>query len=234
MTTGYGPRITTGGLEIYLDAGNLKSYPGSGSTWYDLVGNNNATLLSGASFETNNNAKYMSFDGTSNSYATIPYLFNSFTDTNFTWCVWVKGVATGNESMPRIGFGSGSWVRLGFCIRAGNWVFDQFDNSGPPNTSSVSIGPPDENNWLHLAAVANYDEGYIKTYRNGILHSSGSYVSANTNNAAYNLLGLGRAGTTGWPDGLFVGGISNFSIYNRSLTDSEILQNYKALQIRHI
>jgi hypothetical protein len=234
MSTGYGPKLVSNGLILYLNAMNTKSYPGSGSTWYDLVGDNDATLLSGVSFDTNNNTKYMSFDGTSNSYATIPYLFNSFTDTNFTWCVWVKGVTTGNENMPRIGFGSGSWERLGFKTTSNNWVFDQYDNSGPPNIVSVSIGSQDENNWLYLAAVANYDEGYIKTYRNGILHSSGSYVSANTTNTSLNVLGLGRAGVTSWPDGRLIGSISNFSIYNRSLTDSEILQNYKSFQIRHI
>ena len=39
MANLYGPRIVTDGLVLHLDAGNSKSYPGSGSTWYDLSGN---------------------------------------------------------------------------------------------------------------------------------------------------------------------------------------------------
>jgi hypothetical protein len=32
--------IIKDGLQLYLDAGNTSSYPGSGNTWYDLSGNN--------------------------------------------------------------------------------------------------------------------------------------------------------------------------------------------------
>jgi hypothetical protein len=43
------PPITTGevnnGLLLYLNAGNTSSYSGSGTTWYDLSGNNNHGTL---------------------------------------------------------------------------------------------------------------------------------------------------------------------------------------------
>jgi hypothetical protein len=39
-----GPNTVTNGLVLSLDAANVKSYPGSGTTWYDLSGNSkNAT-----------------------------------------------------------------------------------------------------------------------------------------------------------------------------------------------
>jgi hypothetical protein len=45
MAISYNPRIVTDGLVLALDAGNPKSYPGSGTTWTDLSGNgNNGTL----------------------------------------------------------------------------------------------------------------------------------------------------------------------------------------------
>ena len=47
-----GPEINEDGLVLALDAGNTNSYPGSGSTLYDLSGNNNdftATTVSTAS-----------------------------------------------------------------------------------------------------------------------------------------------------------------------------------------
>lgn len=36
-----GPNIITDGLVLSLDAGSTKSYPGTGTTWYDISGNGN-------------------------------------------------------------------------------------------------------------------------------------------------------------------------------------------------
>jgi hypothetical protein len=48
MANLYGPRIVTDGMVFNVDAGNRKSYPGSGNTLYDLSGNgNNGTLTNG-------------------------------------------------------------------------------------------------------------------------------------------------------------------------------------------
>ena len=45
MPNYYGPRIVTDGLQLYLDAANVKSYPGSGTDWRDLSGNSNTSSL---------------------------------------------------------------------------------------------------------------------------------------------------------------------------------------------
>ena len=48
-----GGRIVTDGLVLMLDAGNDKSYPGTGTTWYDLSGNGNSgTLVNGVGYST--------------------------------------------------------------------------------------------------------------------------------------------------------------------------------------
>lgn len=39
MATLGGPNIIRDGLVLYLDAANPKSYPGTGTTWYDISGN---------------------------------------------------------------------------------------------------------------------------------------------------------------------------------------------------
>ena len=47
--------IITSGLILNLDAGNVASYPGSGTTWTDLSGNgNNGTLINGPTFNSSN------------------------------------------------------------------------------------------------------------------------------------------------------------------------------------
>ena len=55
MSTRYNPSIVRDSLLLYLDAANTKSYPGSGTTWYDLSGNNkNPTLTNGPTFNSDN------------------------------------------------------------------------------------------------------------------------------------------------------------------------------------
>lgn len=43
MAVHYNPRITLDGLALYYDAKNFKSYPGSGTTWFDLSKNSRDT-----------------------------------------------------------------------------------------------------------------------------------------------------------------------------------------------
>lgn len=59
-----GPQgIVTNGLLLYLDAGNLDSYPGTGTTIYDLSGNGaNGTLINGVGFNQTNGG-VLTFDG---------------------------------------------------------------------------------------------------------------------------------------------------------------------------
>jgi len=59
----HSPKIVTDGLVLCLDAGNPKSYPGSGTTWTDLSGNsNNGTLVNGVGYN-GSNLGSLSFDG---------------------------------------------------------------------------------------------------------------------------------------------------------------------------
>jgi hypothetical protein len=53
MGVAYNPRIVTNGLVLALDAGNTKSYPGSGTTWTDLSSSNSGTLVNDPTFSDN-------------------------------------------------------------------------------------------------------------------------------------------------------------------------------------
>ena len=55
-----GPNVVTDGLVLYLDAGNVKSYPGTGTVWSDLSGDgNNGDLINGITYSSGN----LLFDG---------------------------------------------------------------------------------------------------------------------------------------------------------------------------
>ena len=62
MAIFYNPSIVSSGLVLALDAGNPKSYPGSGTTWTDLSGqSNNFTWSSPApTYTTYNNTPVIS------------------------------------------------------------------------------------------------------------------------------------------------------------------------------
>lgn len=54
MTLGHGPSIVFNGLGLYLDPASLRSYPGSGSTWFDISGNgNDQTSVNSVTFASN-------------------------------------------------------------------------------------------------------------------------------------------------------------------------------------
>ena len=57
----YSPRIVKDGLVLYLDGANTRSYSGTGSTWYDLVGDNNGSI-NGPVFDTADFGGFI-FDG---------------------------------------------------------------------------------------------------------------------------------------------------------------------------
>ena len=52
MGTSYGADSVTNGLIYSVDAGDENSYPGSGTTWFDLCGKNNTTI-NGATHNSN-------------------------------------------------------------------------------------------------------------------------------------------------------------------------------------
>jgi hypothetical protein len=88
MAFANGPKIVTDGLVLALDAADRTSYPGSGTTWSDLVGNNYGTLTNGPTFNSANCGTIV-FDGT-NDYVFI----NSVTNYK-SICFWVYWDDTG-------------------------------------------------------------------------------------------------------------------------------------------
>jgi hypothetical protein len=63
MSVFAGPEITDSGLTLCLDAANPVSYPGTGTTWRDVSGqNNNGTLIGGPAFNSANSG-YLTFTG---------------------------------------------------------------------------------------------------------------------------------------------------------------------------
>ena len=89
-----GPNIVRDGLVLALDAGSPRSYPGTGTTWFDLSGNDNNVTITGPTW---NSAGYFAFDGT-NDYCATSSNLNLTTYDSVVVEVGIKTNAT-NASM---------------------------------------------------------------------------------------------------------------------------------------
>ena len=77
MSFHFSPKIVTNGLLLHLDAANIKSYHGSGTSWYDLSGTGiYGTLIDTPAYSTDGVGSFV-FNGTSNyvDMTSVPTIF---------------------------------------------------------------------------------------------------------------------------------------------------------------
>ena len=234
MAVGYNPRTVTDGLVLALDAGNTKSYPGSGTTWTDLSGNgNNGTLVNGVGYDSGDGGA-LSFDGV-NDYVTLVSNSNfSFGTGDFTIECWVWRNGSQSENAGIIitypnAFGSApvtTWqLSMGSVEGGGNanklvfYIGGQLD---------LRLDDPDvfpNQTWTYVAVTRSGST--INLYKNLTLVDSGtSSQNLSDDDLA---IGVNRAGGSYWK-----GYISNTRVYKgKALTASEVKQNYNALRGRY-
>lgn len=219
MSFDNGPRIVTNGLVLALDAADRNSYPGSGTVWTDVSGNNNNfTLNNSPTFSTTNGGRF-AFNGT-NQDATLSSLN---LQQNFTLDGWFNPNVLNGFSM----FGQGPigypnqglhiWYVSNTSVRFGMYSNDT------DFTVSTSIG-----NWYNMVFTYNNSNPFTKQmYINGVAQS-GTGASA-----AYAGSGTFRLGST-YGTGLNYGNGSyaGMKMYNRILSAIEIQQNYNATKTR--
>ena len=224
MALSHAPSLVTDGLIIYLDANNSSSYAGTGSTWYDLSGNGrHASLISSPTYEGFGLGKYLSFDGSSN-YATIPY---TITDNSITVGFWYYSkIFSANSSLDALISNYTSGIS-GFDVRLNSSTTINLAIVIAGSQSLVNIGTITNNTWYFIAFT--YDGATVKTYIDGAFGSSTNVVGTRANGtqicigtSAYD---TNRKATCGIPQVM---------IYNRALSDSEILQNYNATKKRYL
>ena len=217
-----GPRIVTNGLVLCLDAGNSKSYAGSGTSWTDLSGNgNNGTLTNGPTFSSANKGSIV-FDGSNDYIALSSNSSFNFSSNNFTIECWVKANSLTGVDKCLVEFrGSGTasdgWV---WFINSGNKMQIYDNGLKTQSTTVLSTGF-----WYYL--VINRISGTIYYYINTVAGGTAAYATS-TNASSTGTRIATRNDTTN----SFNGNIANTKIYNRSLSSSEMLQNYNATKGR--
>jgi hypothetical protein len=220
MALSHSPKIVTDGLVLCLDAGDRKSYSGSGTTWTDRSGNGyNATLTNGPTFNSANGGS-INFDG-SNDYTS----FSVTKTAECTFAVWAKSNETYTGALNDMLFNAGSSGRGPDLYFSGSKiVWNTWDGANNPFCTMPSLVVDGNFHYYVVVCDASAEEAtlYIDGEEYGTAdHTSAKHQARLTENT--NLYVGGDAGNYIWK-----GNIAAFKMYNRAFTVSEILQNYNA------
>mgnify|MGYP003132337765 CR=1 FL=1 len=207
---GDGPGYVTDGLDTYLDAHETSSYPGSGSTWYDISGNGHNFALHNTTFNADSYwGNEIRFSTNANAYAQSNTGSNVFT------------------------FGSNSFS-VEFWYRYGSNGDELFEHKGGQDPVSYEIKQESYFNHpyiYHTQYVWTRDgsssSNNYKLYKNGQLIYTDT-LTKNISVAKKIYIGRDKSGTY---HPLF---LSVFRVYkNKLLTAAEVLQNYNAHEDRY-
>jgi hypothetical protein len=214
------PVVTTG-LQLYLDAGNASSYPGSGTAWTDLSGNNrDGTLTNGPTYSATNGGSIV-FDG-SNDYVQCT---GSLTVTAATFVTWIK--RNGNQgAYDGILFSRGAVTTgMNFSSYSNQLGYHWNDASNTYNWSSGLVVP--DATWCMIAVSVT-----STTATAYLCQTSGTTTATNTVNHSSSLLDDIKIAVDDAAARYFNGNIAIAQLYNIALSAGEVSQNFEADRAR--
>lgn len=224
MAFNHSPKIVTDGLVLHLDAASPKSYVSGGTVWTDLSrSGNNGTLTNGPTFSAANGGSIV-FDGV-NDYITTPtavFLKGSY-------FIWIKPLVNLTSSSGRKDFLSttgGPYLTYN-ADGPGVLQYLMYNLSEQPFSASISSFEFYANTWYHLCGL--HSNNKVELYLNGkLLQSSSANITD-----LWSTPSLTHISKTSWTNGgYWSGSVASFMAYNRTLTQQEILQNYRATKAR--
>lgn len=202
--------LVVDGLTLQLDVGNASSYNGSGTTWYDLAGTQQNITLVGSPTFTSGTPSYFTFNGSTQRGSGSGAVLTSTAYTKSVW-FYLNGYADNNLVSSDIG---GHFMYMNasnrlYCGHA-NWP----NYIAYPSSATISLST-----WYNATLTFNTSDGMV-LYINGIQDSTyTANKTAHGGNSSTNIAAFGTGN-------LLNGRIAKVYCYNRSLTSSEVLQNY--------
>ena len=229
------PNSVTSGLILSLDAGDKNSYGGSGSTWYDLCGNNDTTI-NGATY---NSDGYFVLDGTNDYFQVTDDGSSDFAKQTFSielWCyidpdgydvLWSYDYTTHNAP-----YYAQQW-RTGVVYGA-NQLYGGSNNGGAWNATTTvhdgnAFGSTEytANKWTQLVWTMG-DGGTTKI---STFYQDGSSIDTETNTDWSDINYYGQEvwiGKANFNNSYYKGNIATVKFYDRALSSQEVTQNFNA------
>jgi hypothetical protein len=217
-----GVKIVANNLVLNLDAGEKRSYSGSGSSWFDISGNNNTGTLNSSPTFNSGNGGYFTFTSTATCTASDSNSLDC--PNNCTVEMWMQFPAS---------FGANNYNTIIEKTQNGdnsNYLISSFKIDGlvafafTPNGTGGSYRFLNVNNsnfttltWTHLAYTIQQDgaNSDMVAYKNG--------SSVGTSNDA-----VGNCVSNTGQLVIANANVAVVRVYNTALTSTQILQNYNA------
>ena len=240
------PTIVTKGLQLNLDGTNPASYPGSGTTWFDISGNGrNATLVNAPVYQNANTSVGLgsfNFNGTSQ-YANVTSDLSGTFTTGGYWTaeMWFKNTNTAgcplsviysaaNFTMMEVGFSGPAYIARYF-LRA--------TTGGGVAQGALGTETTPVNGWNQYVISYLGNPNFTTRGYQGPNPPTTLGVPTNTTNpgqvasfsgAVFPQLARNAVSTSGMAGAgnFFAGNIGILRVYNRALSQTEIRQNYNA------
>lgn len=221
MALNHAPRMVTANLVGFWDALHPGSYPGSGTTWYDISGNDNhATMMRTPLGYLANGA--FTFNG--NGYFSIANNADWKLAGDATVCLWSNNAINGNV----IKYQGGSWTQWWLNNRAvsynGNTIGGGECNMNLGAAASDGV-------WSMATFVIDRTAGFYYLYNNNANNRQSAVITSPALTVTSNLY-FGARGDV--PDSFTpTGAIGQVMIYNKALSNAEIIQNYNIFKGRY-
>jgi hypothetical protein len=216
MGTFAGANLNSDGLVISLDAANFRSYSGSGNTAFGLISGLGGTLVNGVGFTSANNGAFI-FDGT-NDYISFGNS-SAVQQSSGSLSAWAKASSPGGGYRGIIAKqGAYGLFYTDSVLVAYDWAADA------PRSTGINIA---DNTWKNV----------VLTYQSGVSNGTRIYINGvsvltttiTIQSQVANLFGGAEANASQFASCQ----ASSFSMYNRVLTATEVLQNYHATKKRY-
>lgn len=220
--------IVTDGLILNLDASDRLSYSGSGTTWTDRSGSgNNGTLTNGPTFDSSNGGSIV-LDG-SNDHIAITPDFSSINE--FSASFWAKndvyGTTTTQALMGNYPSG-GTYMRVNtdttnFSILT---YINGIENNFFFNTGNIDYTSINQSDWNNYVLTFKNNETAKVYINNNLIKTQTLSSSISGLNTSFKAIGR-YAYSYIWD-----GKIAETLFYDKSLSSSEVEQNYNATKAR--
>jgi hypothetical protein len=229
MGLAHSPRIVTDGLVLCLDAASKRSYPGTGTTWTDLKGDNNGSFvnMTSSNFSSDGGGS-LTFDGTNERVTSSS--FPAFGNSARTLEVWFKSSSSGGIPVS-LSMAAQFTPNVAFAMSFSTNIAAVYGGTGSYDETGISISKNlIDGNWHH--AVLTWDGQNPGTL---LFYGDGDLVATRTRSTgeAYNTSSGCIIGT--WYDynRFWSGNISTVKIYSKALSPDEIVQNYLSTKERY-
>lgn len=220
MGTAYNANIVTDGLVLCLDAANPRSYPGSGTSWYDLsASKKNCSLVNGAAFVSDVRGG-INLDGT-NDY--VNFNTTLYLNLNTTFIFWLKFNGSNTDTYHLLNTNINTY-RDRASILYNRMSFHHNEGS---TELAFDFSEDIRGKYKQIGITINDSHAYL--IEDGTISQETSIAFVD-GSREYKTIGRQSAGS-GWL--YFNGLIYNFLFYNKYLSANEVKQNFNATRGRY-